>query len=215
MPAHRIFILSPASCGGKRADLLFNDRATFPLALELRSDKGAELGDVFSFLSGLYFRGKIGYASAFARPPRRTPGVMIITSSRGLVRPDTRITIEDLREFAAVPIGIDEPRYARPFQRDTVSLRGTVGDECDVVLLGSIASDKYVSVLGKVFGERLLFPAEFVGRGDMSRGGLLLRCVRDETELTYIPVAGATRRGTRPPKLVPIRAPRSRPGRAG
>ena len=48
-----------------------------------------------------------------------------------------------------------------------------IGPECEVVLLGSIASAKYVDVLTDVFGERLLFPIDFVGRGDMSRGGLL------------------------------------------
>src|SRR5262249_61742093 len=52
-------------------------------------------------------------------------------------------------------------------------------------------------------GPRLVFPAEFVGRGDMSRGGLLLRSARDRRELTYLPVAGAVRRGVRPARLVP------------
>jgi len=41
----------------------------------------------------------------------------------------------------------------------------------------------------------------FVGRGDMSRGGLLLRSVRYEVELDYVPVAGAVRHGPRPPRL--------------
>jgi hypothetical protein len=72
-----------------------------------------------------------------------------------------------------------------------------------VVLLGSIASDKYVNVLLDIFGEALLFPREFVGRGDMSRGGLMLRQVEDREELEYIPVAGAVRRGGRPAKLMP------------
>ncbi|HEU4438341.1 MAG TPA: hypothetical protein VFT36_03785, partial [Methylomirabilota bacterium] len=63
------------------------------------------------------------------------------------------------------------------------------------------ASDKYVGVLLEVFGERLTFPAAFVGRGDMSRGGLLLRCVRAGRELQYVPVAGAVRHGPRPARL--------------
>jgi len=33
----------------------------------------------------------------------------------------------------------------------------------------------YVGALAAAFGDRLRFPVEFVGRGDMSRGGLLLR----------------------------------------
>jgi hypothetical protein len=75
-----------------------------------------------------------------------------------------------------------------------------------VVLLGSIASPKYVDLLLPVFGEKLMFPPDFVGRGDMSRGGLMLRCVAADTELEYTPVAGAIRHGRRPPKLEPIRA---------
>lgn len=214
MPAHRIFLLSPASCGGRRAELLFNERATFSLATRLRSAEGATLGEVFSFLSGLYFRGKLAYATAFARAPRRAPGTMIITSSRGLLPPSTPIGIDDLREFASVPIDVGEPRYAEPLVRDARALARAVGPRGEVVLLGSVASDKYVGVIGDIFGDRLLFPADFVGRGDMSRGGLLLRCVREERELACIPVAGATVRGARPPRLVPVRAPRSRPGHA-
>jgi hypothetical protein len=75
----------------------------------------------------------------------------------------------------------------------------------EIVLLGSIASGKYVDVLTSVFGPRLLFPSAFVGRGDMSRGGLLLRCVRDGAELDYVPVIGAVRHGPRPPRLSPVR----------
>ena len=214
MSAHRVFLLSPASCGGKRAALLFNERAAFSLAVRLRSSEGAALGEVFSFLSGLYFRGKLAYATAFARPGRRAPGVSIITTSRGLLSPSTRVGIDDLREFGAVPIAAGEPRYAEPLTRDAQALAKAVGAKTEVVLLGSVASDKYVGLLGDILGARLLFPAEFVGRGDMSRGGLLLRCVREERELDYIPVVGAIRRGTRPPKLLPLRSRRSRPGRA-
>jgi hypothetical protein len=61
-----------------------------------------------------------------------------------------------------------------------------------------------VDVLLEALGDRLLFPSEFVGRGDMSRGGLMLRCVRENRELEYAPVAGATRHGKRPPRLVRV-----------
>jgi hypothetical protein len=71
----------------------------------------------------------------------------------------------------------------------------------EVVLLGSVASAKYVDPLLSVFGQRLSFPPTFVGRGDMSRGGLLLRCVRSGEELEYAPVDGAVRHGPRPPRL--------------
>ncbi len=69
------------------------------------------------------------------------------------------------------------------------------------VLLGSVASAKYTAPLLEVFGERLLFPVDFVGRGDMSRGGLMLRHARSGIELPYVPVRGAQLHGTRPPRL--------------
>ncbi len=208
MSAHRIFLLSPANTGGKRAGLLLNDKASFPLAVRLRSGDGAPIGEVFSFLSGLYFRGKLAYATAFERAADAT-GSLVITSCRGLVPTATSIGLEDLREFARVAIDAGEPLYTSPFAADAKRLRTRVGPDADVVLLGSIASDKYVSVLADVFGEHLLFPADFVGRGDMSRGGLMLRCVREKRELDYVPVAGSLRRGSRPARLIPVRARRS------
>ncbi|MEX2284942.1 MAG: hypothetical protein WEE89_20815 [Gemmatimonadota bacterium] len=197
----RVFILSPASCGGRRAQILFNDAARFDLAREVRTPTGAPLGEVFSFLSGLYFRGKLAYAREFANPPRGCDGVQVITPSRGLLNPDLHVTIDVLHEFAGVPIDLDEPRYFDPFESDAQKLAKRVGDSCEVVLLGSVATDKYVAILSHAFGERLRFPAEFVGRGDMSRGGLLLRCIDDARELTYVPVEGAIRHGARPPRL--------------
>jgi hypothetical protein len=81
----RIFLLSPAYAGGERARMILRDQAQFELARRLRSDKGAPIAEVFTFLSGLYFRGKIAYATAFARPARGTPGVLVITPTRGLI----------------------------------------------------------------------------------------------------------------------------------
>jgi hypothetical protein len=201
----QIFILSPANCSGQRASLLFNPRAEFFLARRLRGDEGAPLGDVFSFLSGLYFRGKLTYARAFARGKGAIGGIAIITAGRGMVHPDTIMRLDDLREFAEVPIDLDEPRYREPLAQDAARLVAALPPSGRVVLLGSIASNKYVEVLLAALGERLVFPQAFVGRGDMSRGGLLLRAVDDGNELTYIPVAGALRRGTRPGKLPPRR----------
>lgn len=205
----RIFLLSPARCDGERAKLILNPRAEFALARALRGEgegtKGVELGDVFSFLSGLYFRGKLAYARAFAQPPRSVPGALVITTERGLVPPETRVWVDDLCSFAEVDIASGDARYLSPLRRDieTLATRLTATDE--VVLLGSIATGKYADTLIDVLGERLLFPREFVGRGDMSRGGLLLRQVREGRELEYIPIAGAVRRGARPPKLEPLR----------
>ena len=203
--ARRIFLLSPASSGGERAALVFSDRAQFDLAQRLRSPGGAPLGEVFTFLSGLYFRGKLAYATAFARPPRGVPGVLVITPTRGLLLPEKPATLDLLREFAGVDVHASEARYREPLERDTRLLAGRLPPDAEVVLLGSVATGKYVDVLATVFGDRLRFPAEFVGRGDMSRGGLLLRCVRERRELEYVPVAGASRHGPRPPRL-----PRSR-----
>lgn len=203
--ASRVFLLSPARSDGERAKLLLNPRASFPLAVKLREPDGAELGEVFSFLSGLYFRGKLTYASAFASAPRRVPPVLVITADRGLVPPETRIRRDDLERFSAVDISAGDERYLAPLQRDATNLGAVLGRTARVVLLGSIATGKYVDTLLAVFGRRLLFPREFVGRGDMSRGGLLLRSAREGRELEYVPVAGATRRGSRPPRLERIR----------
>jgi hypothetical protein len=199
----RVFILSPASCAGQRARYLFNERATFAAARRLRGPDGLSLGEAFAFLSGLYFRGKLTYARTFARPPGGVPGVVIITPSEGLRPPEDRVDVARLRRFAGVPIDTRERRYREPLLRDAYALARAIGARCEVILLGSVASGKYVDLLGAVFGDRLRFPAEFVGRGDMSRGGLLLRCVAEASELAYVPVAGAVRHGPRPARLIP------------
>jgi len=198
-----VFLLSPANCGGRRAKMLMNPAAEFPLAGRLR-DSGLALGEAFSFMSGLYFRGKLAYARAFARTTA-TPGAYVITPGSGLLDPDSVIRHDDLVAMAAVSVSLDEPKYYEPLEEDARRLAGSIAEDDAVVLLGSIATNKYVEVLSRSLGDRLLFPAEFVGRGDMSRGGLMLRCVTDGTELAYIPVAGAVRHGPRPPKLVPLR----------
>jgi hypothetical protein len=173
--------------------------------MRLRSDAGAPLGEVFSFLSGLYFRGKMVYASAFATPPVDVPETLIITTNRGLMAPDQHVTCPDLQAFARVNLDGTDERYRAPLRRDVGALHEALSDSACLVLLGSIATGKYVDPLLERFGERLTFPTEFVGRGDMSRGGLLLRCVREARELQYVPVAGAIRHGKRPPRLEPLR----------
>ena len=193
-----IFLLSPARCDGKRAKVLLSPRATFPLAMRLREPEGAPIGEVFAFLSGLYFRGKLTYAGAFG--PRSS---YVITTDRGLVTPHTRVTRKDLEAFACVDLAEAGDEFLVPFARDAERIANESPD-APVVLLGSIASKKYVDPLLRVFGERLLFPRDFVGRGDMSRGGLLLRHVTAGIELDYTPVATAVRQGKRPPKLEPI-----------
>ncbi len=187
MPA-TVFLLSPARCGGPRAAQLAASE-TSSLGAQLRDD-GAEVGDVFAWLSALYFRGKLTYARAFGRALVMAPG-------RGLVAPEQRITARELAVMGKIEI--ESAAFTRPLGRDAEQLDGRV------VLLGSIASGKYVDTLREVLGARLLFPDSFVGRGDMSRGGLMLRAARSGDELTYVPVDGAIRRGKRPAKLPRVR----------
>jgi hypothetical protein len=202
---NRIFLLSPAYAGGKRARMILSDRAQFDLARRLRSRERASIGEVFTFLSGLYFRGKLAYANAFACAANGLCGVLVITPTRGLVDARRKVGLRELHEFAEVDIHENDPRYREPLLRDARKLAVKLTAECEVILLGSVATGKYVDILLANFGERLRFPAEFVGRGDMSRGGLMLRCAVDRTELTYISVAGTVRKGKRPPRLKPRR----------
>jgi hypothetical protein len=191
-----------------------SERATFDLATRLRAPEGAPLGEVFAFMSGLYFRGKLAYGRTFACLPDGVEvdggGVFVITPNAGLRSPETLVTLDAIRGFAGVDVSVDNPLYRVPLERSARVLASEVGD-CPVVLLGSIASPKYVDVLLDIFGDRLLFPEAFVGRGDMSRGGLLLRCVASGEELSYVPVAGAVRKGARPPRLDPATRPKPRP----
>jgi len=197
---HRIFLLSPANAGGDRAAMLFRPGANFDLAVRLRGE-GAPLGEAFAFISGLYFRGKLAYAQAFAAPPEGVPGCFVITPGRGLVPPETVVGLDAFRAAVSVPIDAADQRYRLPLERSCRMLQEIAGPACDFVLLGSIATVKYMEPMFGVFGDRLLFPEEFVGRGDMSRGGLLLRCVRSGQRLTYVPLGSLTRHGPRPPKL--------------
>ena len=186
-----------------REDRAFASGRTFDLAVRLRSDGGVALGEVFAFVSGLYFKGKLAYALAFARPPEpgapiAGSGALVITPNAGLRPAETRVTADALRAFAGVDIAANDPRYRAPLLASARALDEEIGADCEVVLLGSIASAKYVDVLTEVFGDRLLFPIDFVGRGDMSRGGLLLRARPEQRR-----AALRARRGRRPPRSAP------------
>lgn len=202
-----VFLLSPARCDGRRAKMILSPNASFDLALRLRSTQGAPIGETFAFLSGLYFRGKLAYAHAFGRRPDRAPSAFVITTDRGLMPTDAVVTRDDLLAFADVDLALAEERYVAPLERHVEGLIAETSGDTQFVLLGSIATGKYADTLTRLLGERLLFPAEFVGRGDMSRGGLLLRQIAEGRELTYVPVLGATRHGKRPPKLSPLTRP--------
>jgi hypothetical protein len=186
-------LLSPASLSGARAALLLGDKSRFPLAQQVRSPEGAPLGEVFSFVSGLYFRGKLAYARAFGQPPEGLPGAMVITAGEGLLSPDERVDVARLRGWASVAIDAGNPLFTEPLVEHAAGLARAVGAGCRFVLLGSVATDKYVRPLGRVLGDWLLFPSDFVGRGDMSRGSIMLRAARDGRELSYVAVEGARR----------------------
>ena len=193
-----VFLLSPAYCGGRRAKSLLKPKSPFALAKRLE-DGTLTLADAFTFASGLYFRGKITYAQAFA--PDAT---LVITPTRGLQPPDMIVTADVIREFAGVDISDDDARYRKPLERDLDALAAHISADARVVLLGSIATGKYVEVLAERLGGRLHFPSSFIGRGDMSRGGLLLRHAASGVELEYAVLEPtAKRHGPRPPKLDP------------
>jgi predicted kinase len=195
---HTIFLISPANLSGERGALILNPKAAFPLAERLRSLEGAPLGQVFSFVSGLYFRGKMAYAEAFGRAPAGLSAGLVISPAEGLRFLHEPVTVSRLRAWAEVPIDEQNPMYTGPLVEHAAALEQALGGSARFVLLGSVATDKYVEPLGAVFGARLLFPADFVGRGDMSRGAMLLAAVRTGVELVYAPVVGAERHGRRP-----------------
>lgn len=197
-PPYTLFLISPANLSGERGALIFNPKSSFPLAEQLRSIEGAPLGAVFSFVSGLYFRGKMAYAEAFGKAPPGLSAGLVISPAEGLRFLYEPVTLERLRGWARVPIGEQNPSYTGPLVEHAVALERALGAAARFVLLGSVATDKYVAPLGEVFGSRLLFPADFVGRGDMSRGSLLLGAARSGVELAYAPVLGAERHGARP-----------------
>src|SRR5271169_1703083 len=98
-----VFLLSPANASGVRARLLTASESQLELAQRLRGP-GVPLGELFSFISSLYFRGKLSYATRFAVAPIGTEGVYIITPSAGLLPPHMTVTMEQFREFIAEPI---------------------------------------------------------------------------------------------------------------
>ena len=183
---NRVFLLSPANCNGLRARRILHPTARSDLARRLRSREGAPLGEVFTFISALYFRGKLAYAHTFARPPSNGTGILIITPTAGLLPHDTMVRNSRLLGFRRVPIDIRNKRYRRSLLRALRKLADDIGPHCEVVLLGSIATGKYLDVLVRVFADQLRVPAAFIGRGDMSRGALLLRSVKENRELDYL-----------------------------
>jgi predicted kinase len=213
-PPYTLFFISPANLRGERAALLFNPRASFPLAQQLRTALGAPLGDVYAFVSGLYFRGKKTYAEAFGKAPAGLSAGLVISPSEGLRFLYEPVTLARLQSWADVSIDEHNVAFTEPLIEHAAALDRALGESARFVLLGSVATDKYVEPLGRVFGRRLLFPPDFIGRGDMSRGSLMLQAARVGQELAYGPIQGAERRGRRAAGVSPTRraSARSTPG---
>jgi hypothetical protein len=193
----KIFLLSPANLKGIRGQKLLDPDLNSELGARLRR-QGVPLAELFCYASSLYFRGKLAYAQLFSRPPAGIQGFFIITSSRGLLAPDTVVDIAKAKDLASgAEIDLEDDRYRIPLRRDAEGLEKELLEGCQVVLLGSVATEKYLTPLKEVFGRRLLFPAAFLGRGVMSRGALLLRCVRENQELAYSSAEVNGRKGRR------------------
>ena len=195
MPS-RLFLLSPASLNGLRAKQLTSPRAKFALAQKYRSPEGVEIGDAFAFMSALYFRGKIAYARRFAVPSPVIggDGIFVITSGYGLVSPDWRITEERMKRMRKIDVDAATRNYVTPLREHARALDNILEPDDEVVLLGSVATGKYVDVLWPILGSRLRFPAAFAGLGDMARGGLMLRAARAGKELEYRTLDGDRKR---------------------
>jgi len=183
--ASRVFLLSPASTSGVRAAQISSPAAGFDCARELRSPEGIPVADAFAFLSSLYFRGKIAYARRFAASE---DAIRVIAPGFGLVAPSWRLTLERLEVMKRTRVDLADPAYLAPMAEHAAALHDELGDGAQVVLLGSIATGKYVDVLAPALAGRLVFPRVFVGAGDMQRGSLMLRAARSGEELAYAPL---------------------------
>lgn len=185
-----LFLLSPAIVTGLRAKQLMSTRAKFELARRYRTADGVEIAEAFAFMSALYFRGKIAYARRFAVPSPAIggDGIFVITPGYGLVAPDWRITEERMKRMRKIDIDVATRNYVKPLKDHAQLIARALESEPDaqIVLLGSIATGKYVDVLRPIVGEKLRFPSAFAGLGDMARGGLMLRAARAGNELDYV-----------------------------
>lgn len=185
----RIFLLSPALLTGARGRRLLAGEGPAHLVQSLAEGGRVPLGDVHAFISSLYFRGKRAYALRFGHRAHG-PSALVITPDRGLVPVDQPVDREALVAMAAVAVDPEEPRYTGPLLDSARGIQAGIGDEGRVVLLGSLATTKYLEPLGAALGDRLEVPEAFVGLGDMQRGSLLLRAVEAGRELAYVPADG-------------------------
>jgi hypothetical protein len=183
-PRETVFLISPANLGGKRGKQLLSPEARFDLARQLRSPAGARLGEVFTFVSSLYFRGKMAYAERFGHA-LGGPAAYVMTAGGGLCTLNEPVSVARLEGWQRVSVSEHNPQFTAPLIRHVCELSDALGTGARFVLLGSVASRKYVAPLLEALGPRLLFPSRLAGLGDMSRGALLLRCVSANEELAY------------------------------
>ena len=183
----KLFLLSPASLNGTKAKQLTSPRAQFATARRYQSAEGVPIGEAFAFMSSLYFRGKLAYARRFAEPSPLIggDGIFVITSGYGLVPIDWALNEERYKRMKKIDVDVATRNYVKPLRDHAQLLARALEADAQVVLLGSVATGKYVDVLRPILGDRLRFPALFAGLGDMSRGGLMLRAAREGRELPY------------------------------
>jgi hypothetical protein len=188
----KLFLLSPASATGRRARQLASPGAGFATAKRFRSPGGVPVDEAFSFMSALYFRGKIAYARRFACSREEVAGepILIIAPGFGFVPPHWPVTVERLRKLARTTVDLRCRAYARPMREQAEVLADRLPADFRVVLLGSIATGKYLDLLLPAFGTRLCYPGVFAGAGDMRRGSLMLAAARAGVELDYLPLIG-------------------------
>jgi hypothetical protein len=205
--APNIFLLSPADASGRRGQMLLSQKSQFELAHRLRT-KGITLGEAYSFMSSLYFRGKLAYATAFASQIHNLLSIQIITPSRGLLPPRTTLSLADFLDLGVERILEKNPRYRDPLERDLRKLSESLGEDGKVIFLGSLGTKRYIPLLKEILGHRILVPRDFLGMGNMRRGAVLLRCVREHCQLTYVTLASAEEL-MRKPKLGPAKRQRT------
>ena len=186
----KVFLLSPASTSGLRAKQLMSPRAQFPTALRFQAGE-VMIAEAFAFMSALYFRGKIAYALHFGG----VENSYVIAPGFGLVPPTWTLDEARMKKMSRTDVDVKDRTYVKTLRDSATKLATTVDEDAEVVLLGSVASGKYVDILLPIFGDRLRFPHAFAGLGDMSRGGLMLRAVRANRELEYVTLDKPRHRG--------------------
>lgn len=184
LPSFRIFLLSPANVSGARAVQLLSPRASFEAARRYRTPEGVPVAEAFSFMSALYFRGKVAYARRFAIPGP-DESALVIAPGYGLVPLGWALTEERMRKLKRTNVDLRSRTYRKALTDHAKALAQRLPPDAEVILLGSVATGKYVDILLPLFGDRLRFPRCFAGIGDMSRGSLMLKAAASGEELEY------------------------------